>query len=302
MPSTPQDLIRHLPLGKITPCKPVRVDVRNIVPVIHIAHRLSNPLVVPERIIFDHELVLILKGRGTFRIGDERFTFSPHTLFFIPPFVPNEIYSGGKSEHAAIHFDFSAGLPKNPSRRKPYQIHFSHELSIPSRLQLQPSDGIEDACLQIVRSFAAIDPLAELDASAGLSQLLIRLMRIRPLPTNDSAGQARIQVLVAKAITFIESNVANKLAADELAEHVGLSESHLNRVFRQRTGYAPMEYVRRHRVQRAKELLGDLNLSVKEVAVRTGFDDAYHFSRVFRQIAGVPPTGYRDALFSRGQA
>jgi len=244
--------------------------------------------------------VLILQGRGRFEFGGERVPFSPHVLFFVPAFVPHAIYGEGPStvEHVAIHFDFSGGLLA-PSRRKPYQVQLSHELSIPRRMELQPGDGIEESCLAVVRSFAAIDPLAQLEASAELTRLLIRLMRLRPTLGSEGDGHGRVQTLIERAITFISRQITEKLSAEELAEHVGLSESHLNRVFRQQTGYAPMEYVRRHRVQRAKELLGDPDLSVKEVAARTGFDDAYHFSRVFRQIAGVPPTAYRDALLSR---
>jgi len=67
--ATAQDLIRHAPFGRIAARKAVSLDVRRIAPVIHIAHRLASPLRIGQRIIFDHELVLILKGRGRFRIG-----------------------------------------------------------------------------------------------------------------------------------------------------------------------------------------------------------------------------------------
>ncbi len=298
--SQPKDLIRYAPLGRLPARKRQVMDVRRISPVIHIAHRLSRPLRLKERIIFDHELVLILKGRGRVRIGQAEYSLSPHDLFFIPPFVPHEISVDGSAEHVAIHFDFSAGgLAASPWRRKPYEIVFSHNLSISPRIALQPRDGIEDNCLAVVRSFAAIDPLASVEASAELSKLLIRLLRQRPNPADDGAGQGRAERTVESVIAFVESHVREKLTSSDLAAHTGLSETHLNRVFRQQTGYAPMEYVRRYRVQQAKVFLADADLSVKEVAVRTGFDDAYHFSRVFRQIAGVPPTAYRDALLSR---
>ncbi len=298
--SRPQDLIRYAPLGRLPARKKLVMEVHRIAPVIHIAHRRLGPLQSNERIIFDHELVLVLKGRGRFRIGKTEYAYSPHDLFFIPPFVSHEIQCDGSADHVAIHFDFSAArLAATPSRRKPYEIAFSHDLSISTRIAVQPDDRIEEGCLAVVRSFSAIDPLASLEASAELSKLLIRLLRLRPVPVGEGGGQGRLQRMVESVIAYVESRVREKLASSDLAAHAGLSETHLNRVFRHQTGYAPMEYVRRYRVQQAKVLLGDADLSVKEVAVRTGFDDAYHFSRVFRQIAGVPPTAYRDALFSR---
>jgi AraC-like DNA-binding protein len=296
---TAADLIRRPPFGPMGTRKLQKLDVRQLHPSIHIAHRRVGNLQIRERIILDHELVLILKGRGRFVVAGKSYPFSSHTLFFVPPFVAHSIEGESASiEHVAIHFDFDADSLGKPSRRRPYRIELSHGLSIPLRMDLQPSDGVECACLNVVRSFAAIDPLAEAEASAQLAQLLVQLMRLRPTPASGD-GTGRTRALVEQAIKTIESKVTEKLTAEEVATSVGLSESHLNRIFRQQTGYAPMDYARRYRVQKAKELLGDLSLSVKEIARRTGFDDAYHFSRVFRQIAGVPPTGYRDALLSR---
>lgn len=295
----PRDLVGRPPFGRISPRARLQLDVWQLSPVIHIAHRRTGGLKIPERIVFDHELVLFLKGRGRFLIDGDAHEFSPHTLFFLPPFIVNSIEpSTATVEHVAVHFDFESTMSAKPSRRKPYEIQLSHGLSIPTRIDLQPSDGIEEACLDVVRAFAAIDPMAEVEASAILSRLLIQLLRLRPEPVAGD-GQGRIRVLIDKAIRSIESDIARRFTAEDLASEVGLSTSHFNRVFRQQTGYAPMEYLRRHRVKKAKELLGDVDLSVKEIARRTGFDDAYHFSRVFRQIAGVPPTGYRDALLSR---
>jgi transcriptional regulator GlxA family with amidase domain len=59
-----------------------------------------------------------------------------------------------------------------------------------------------------------------------------------------------------------------------------------------------MEYLQRVRVQHARELLKDIDLSIKEVAARTGFSDPYHFSRVFRRIDGLSPAYYREIVLS----
>jgi transcriptional regulator GlxA family with amidase domain len=59
-----------------------------------------------------------------------------------------------------------------------------------------------------------------------------------------------------------------------------------------------MDYLRRVRVQQARVLLGDVDLSIKEIARRVGFDDPYHFSKVFHRIDGLPPTLYREALLA----
>jgi AraC-like DNA-binding protein len=57
-----------------------------------------------------------------------------------------------------------------------------------------------------------------------------------------------------------------------------------------------MQYVRRRRLQLARELLTTTSLSIGEVAERSGYDDQFHFSRAFKQAHGVNPSAYRQQM------
>jgi transcriptional regulator GlxA family with amidase domain len=59
-----------------------------------------------------------------------------------------------------------------------------------------------------------------------------------------------------------------------------------------------MDWLRRLRVAEARRLLADLDLPVKEVGRRVGFEDPYHFSRVFRAIDGLSPSAHREAILT----
>jgi AraC family transcriptional regulator len=64
-------------------------------------------------------------------------------------------------------------------------------------------------------------------------------------------------------------------------------------MFRKSTGHSPHQFVLRHRVERAKEILRTPELRVLDVAVACGFKTQQHFARVFRQMCGVSPTECR---------
>lgn len=64
-------------------------------------------------------------------------------------------------------------------------------------------------------------------------------------------------------------------------------------MFRQSTGESPHQFVLRHRVERAKEMLQEAEMRVLDVAVACGFKTQQHFARVFRRICGATPTEYR---------
>jgi len=65
-------------------------------------------------------------------------------------------------------------------------------------------------------------------------------------------------------------------------------------MFRKSTGQSPHQFVLRHRVERAKEILRTPELRVLDVAVACGFKTQQHFARVFRQMCGISPTEYRN--------
>lgn len=94
------------------------------------------------------------------------------------------------------------------------------------------------------------------------------------------------------ALRYIERNYAGRITVDDIAAHVGISRSHLYRVFVKQLSLSPNEYVARYRITKACVLLSTA-LSVTEVAGSVGFDDPLYFSRVFRRIKGTSPLAYR---------
>ena len=73
----------------------------------------------------------------------------------------------------------------------------------------------------------------------------------------------------------------------------GVSISHFEVLFKKSTGLSPHKYLLRCRVERSKELLRCEDLSLAQVAARTGFCDQGHLTRHFKRIVGVTPSGYR---------
>lgn len=97
---------------------------------------------------------------------------------------------------------------------------------------------------------------------------------------------------VISAIQFIQFNYSQDIGVDDIARAVGVSRSHLYRVFIASLGQSPIEYLTEFRIQEACTLLQTTNLSVAEVAYSVGFLDQFYFSRIFKKIKGVPPSQY----------
>ena len=92
---------------------------------------------------------------------------------------------------------------------------------------------------------------------------------------------------------FVEEHLHERIALDDLAAVVGLSRCRFVRRFRCSTGTSPHGFVLDRRVARAKLLLTRTGMPLSDVALRCGFADQSHLTRVFRARVGVPPGRFR---------
>ena len=98
----------------------------------------------------------------------------------------------------------------------------------------------------------------------------------------------------------MNDNLGEKLSLEAIAGVAGISPSHFVALFRQSTGSAPHQYVLTQRIEKAKQLLTQTKLPVSEIAVRTGFADQSHFTRVLRDRTGLTPRQLRRSGLRSG--
>jgi len=96
-----------------------------------------------------------------------------------------------------------------------------------------------------------------------------------------------------KSVDYIEQNCGRTIRLDELAQLTGLSQSYFCSAFRESTGMPPQKWQMKARVERAKNMLKDGSAPLSAVALRVGFADQAHLTRVFRRIVGTTPGAWR---------
>lgn len=101
---------------------------------------------------------------------------------------------------------------------------------------------------------------------------------------------------VRRVFDYIEDNLAESISLADLASVVGLSASHFKVLFREATGLSPHQYLIRRRVERARNLLGDRELSISQVALKAGFTHQSHLARHMHRLLGISPKGLRERL------
>ena len=103
---------------------------------------------------------------------------------------------------------------------------------------------------------------------------------------HSSVGQ------VDRAVRFIEYNYMRKITVCDICGHLGLERSYFYRIFKNYTGSSPEQYLMKYRIKKACELLKLGKYTVTEVALYTGIQDIYYFSKLFKSVVGVSPSKY----------
>lgn len=133
-----------------------------------------------------------------------------------------------------------------------------------------------------------------LPAQVHVSQTLGQLLGAIGLGSGGSARHRKREEDLERAIRYMNERLHSSVALADLAAHTGLSKQHLIYLFKQETGFPPVDYYLRLKMQKAGQLLSLTALSVKEIAAGVGFGDPYYFSRMFKKLMGVSPTEYRS--------
>lgn len=128
-----------------------------------------------------------------------------------------------------------------------------------------------------------------LAAAAALRTSLVELVRRRSVAGSGEPARDA----VARSIERLLERLDQPVQLAELAAAAGLSVSHYSLLFRAQTGYAPIDYFLRMRMQRAAQLLDTTGLRVEEVGAALGYEDPNYFSRQFRRFVGRSPRAYR---------
>lgn len=98
--------------------------------------------------------------------------------------------------------------------------------------------------------------------------------------------------IVVKAKQFIDEHYNEELSLIDISKEVSVSPQYFSKIFKEEIGISFVEYVRKKRVEMAKDMLRSKQYSVKEVCYIIGYNDPNYFSRLFKKLVGVSPTEF----------
>jgi AraC-like DNA-binding protein len=238
---------------------------------------------MPTRVIDDHELVWMLRGRARLMTADGQIALSPGQLLLLPPGVAH-----------SLSWD-----PVHPSRHG--YVHFAAG-DLPRSVQLRPMtphDPLAGLCAYLLW----LGRRAQNDWRPRVHATLRFLLDVfvsGPLPDTEPAPTLAPPLTAAlDHLRLVWSPLPlRRIGVEELAGVALVSRGYLNRLFRTAFGHGPAAAMEYARCSRAETLLTRTDLTVEAIAQQCGFADPSHFSHRFTAIHGLPPTAYRATMNS----
>jgi AraC family transcriptional regulator, regulatory protein of adaptative response / methylated-DNA-[protein]-cysteine methyltransferase len=127
-------------------------------------------------------------------------------------------------------------------------------------------------------------------------------LRCRPETAPFCPAWMGTRTTVERALTLIAAGALDEDTVEALAERLGIGPRHLSRLFARHLDASPMQVARSLRIQRAKRLLDDTDLSVAVIAERSGFASTRRMSAPFARLYGQPPSALRRRESARRTA
>ncbi len=239
------------------------------------------------------ELAFVLSGAGRYHIEDAMYEIREGDLLILNPGVKHQAMSGMDSEISTTEFfvGFSdiqvKGYEPNylPVPDGGYIIHTTGELR-QKLFKICSAMEAENAVCRQGRYFML---------KAYLMQMLLLVLREQCEPPSVLKGysfeSANKKYVVEQIVNYFEDHYSEKISLDQIAENMYLSPFYISKIFKSETGEAPIRHLINIRLEKAKEILeSGAGGSIQEVAASVGYEDAYHFSKLFKKHYGISPS------------
>lgn len=247
---------------------------------------------------FHHQWAVILITRGGYRIGvDPRCGFDAG--------VGDLVIMRPETDHAWTTADHPRGAREGVMARfvllrPPPRI----ELMLLRQREIHPHYSLQRIgpgphWRRMVRCFRQMEAICE-SSVPGRAELQLNLLEQALLWAAAIARETDdpMDRRVRRAIEHMAGRLAEPLTIEDLCGAAGLSRSQLAAVFEPATGFTPMRYLEKLRLERAMQMLRMTSRTIDAIAATVGFCDAKHFARRFRAIVGTTPSEYRRGTAS----
>lgn len=235
------------------------------------------------------ELILICSGSSEYLIHDKKVVIKAGDLLVYNAGVVHDEVSGPDMEVGS--YCVGVGGLHMPGLRENALISDEKGYVFPTERYFE---DMKELFVMMFRNLAAGEPHAELFCTSLLHALLVSVLTV-----TEGVGETRENpadephILGSRIKDYIDRHYMEPITLQSMGEALRISPYYLSHVFKQMSGYSPVQYLLRRRIGEAQTLLITTELSVARIAEMVGYDSQSYFNLQFTKNVGMPPSRYR---------
>ena len=246
------------------------------------------------RIIPWSRIYFPVKGGGVVKTPEKEYILTPGKVVLIPAFAAIHISCPDYLEKYWCHFNIYFNNAQDDF------FTFFHD-----PLEYTLKDDEFDYYSLIFKRLVAAYNVNNKTSRTGWEQLMAQSalsLLLEPFLFKVTGDCQRQEFpLIVKIISIMQREKYARLSMEDLGKMAGLHPNYLSRIFREKMGRSPMEYMKTMRMYRACQLLVNSSKSISEIAEEGGYENVASFSKAFRQCYGISPRTYRLELKNKRQ-
>lgn len=252
------------------------------------------------------EIVFVFNGNGTYIINGKEYPVSKKDVVLIKPNELHLFTDSSDMECISLHFSFSHldlvkyGIKKSiyNSRRDEFLDFLTNHYPNIHKISTMEGSQILNKAQHLFLEFQTPSPGSKLMISLYFIEVLILLARNYLYGKNANnlvaeQTKTRNEIMVRQILQYIESNYTNPINPTELFKNYYMHPNYCRFIFKKTIGSSVSHYILQKRMNEAKRLLVDTDLSIEEIAEKVGISDYFYFLRAFKKVYSVTPNSLR---------
>ncbi|MBD2846923.1 helix-turn-helix transcriptional regulator [Paenibacillus sp. IB182496] len=233
-----------------------------------------------------NKMYYIREGSGYVKLDGRTYYPRPGELYFLPA---GRQQSYGTLEGREPFGKYWCHFRANVGGLELFQL-----VETPTCVSLGDRADIKQLFEQLIARNRDASLASEFRVRALMFELLANYLEAGGPPKWNTGVSASFEKM-SQVLRYIELHLAESLNVETLARIAHFHPNYFINVFRSFTGYSPIQYINRMRLEKAKHLVATTELSVSAIAATIGMELPY-FSRMFKEHTGLAPTAYREMV------
>lgn len=240
-----------------------------------------------------YQLWYIFKGSCDHTIDNRKIHLTSGDIIIIPPYSYHSMYNG-TDNLIVIGIDFTDSfLEKASSDDEKISLSSINpivlsQMNISSVFSIDRQ--IEGLILECFNEYMQKNTFYKTIIKGNIIKLVICVNRMSDINTHKESSH---RYIVNEILKYIQNNLSKQIKIEDLCALTNSSPSLIGQCFKKETDKTIIEYVNTLKIDKAKQLLKESDLTITNISYDLGFNDMAYFNRVFKKLTGNSPNNYR---------